>query len=187
MIARSSLVLVVSLLNAACGGEAGTSAAPSGSAAATAEPKKGDGLAVGDEAPKVKLDLQDGKTVDLAALKDKLVLVYFYPKDDTPGCTAEANGVRDAWGDFQAAGIEVFGVSTQDAESHQLFIDKYKLPFSLAVDTSGDIARAFKVPMKNGMASRQSFLIGKDGKIKAVWPQVNPSDHAAEVLAAAKS
>ena len=173
-------------LSAACGADA-TAVVTSGSAATSSPPAKTEGLAVGADAPKVKLDLQDGKTVDLGAMKDKLVLVYFYPKDDTPGCTVEANGVRDAWGDFQAAGIEVFGVSTQDAASHQLFIEKYKLPFPLVVDTSGDIARAFKVPMKNGMAAPQSFLIGKDGKIKAVWPQVNPSEHASEVLAAAKS
>lgn len=187
MFARSSLVVVtVALLNAACGGDP-TGSATSDSATSSAQPSKAEGLAVGDDAPKVKLELQDGKTVDLAAMRDKFVLVYFYPKDDTPGCTVEANGVRDAWGDFQAAGIEVFGVSTQDAASHQLFIEKYKLPFPLVVDTSGDVARAFEVPMKNGMASRQSFLIGKDGKIKAVWPQVNPSEHAGEVLAAAKS
>lgn len=187
MIVRISLAALLGLALTGCGGEAASTATASASAASSAQPAKAEGLAVGEAAPKVKLELQDGKTVDLAALEGKFVLVYFYPKDDTPGCTAEANGVRDAWGDFQAAGIEVFGVSTQDAESHQLFIDKYKLPFPLVVDTSGDIARAFKVPMKNGMASRQSFLIGKDGKIKAVWPQVNPSEHAADVLAAAKS
>lgn len=170
----------------ACGSEApstgSASAAASGSAAAAL-----DGLKPGDAAPAVSMTLTDGQKVDLGSLKDKLVLVYFYPKDDTPGCTVEAQGVRDAWKDFQAAGIEVYGVSTQDAASHKAFIEKHELPFPLVVDEGGAIASAFKVPLRNGNALRQSFLIGKDGKIKAVWPNVVPSEHAATVLAAAKS
>jgi len=133
------------------------------------------------------MSLQDGKKVELASLKDKLVLVYFYPKDDTPGCTVEAKGVKDAWAQFQAAGIEVYGVSTQDAASHQAFIDKHELPFPLVVDTDGAVAAAFKVPLKNGNASRQSFLVGKDGRIKAVWAEVDPAEHADAVLKAAKT
>ncbi|MBL8742169.1 MAG: peroxiredoxin [Myxococcales bacterium] len=177
---------VFSFVALACGGEAATTA--SGSAAASGSSAAlGDGLKPGDAAPAVTMTLQDGKKVELASLKDKLVLVYFYPKDDTPGCTVEAQGVRDAWKDFQAAGIDVYGVSTQDAASHQAFIEKHELPFPLVVDEGGAIATAFKVPLKNGNASRQSFLIGKDGKIKAAWPNVVPAEHAATVLAAAKS
>jgi len=89
--------------------------------------------------------------------------------------------------DIQAAGLEVYGVSMQDATSHKAFIDKYNLPFPLVVDTDGAVAKAFRVPTKMSFASRQSFLIGKDGKIKQVWLDVNPKEHAAAILAAAKS
>lgn len=144
-------------------------------------------LAVGDAAPDVTLKLHDGKEVRLSSLVGKQVLVYFYPKDDTPGCTVEAQGLRDGWADITAAGLEVYGVSMQDAESHKAFIDKYNLPFPLVVDTDGSVAKAFRVPTRLTFASRQSFLIGKDGKIKQVWLEVNPKEHAAAILAAAKS
>jgi peroxiredoxin Q/BCP len=180
---RSIAFVLVASAALGCGSEAPPTTASASASAATA----GEGLKAGDTAPAVAMTLQDGKKVELASLKDKLVLVYFYPKDDTPGCTMEAQGVRDAWKDFQAAGIDVYGVSTQDAASHQAFIEKHDLPFPLVVDDGGAIATAFKVPLKNGNAARQSFLIGKDGKIKAVWPDVVPAEHAASVLAAAKS
>lgn len=161
------------------------STAPASSApasAAASEPLK-----VGDAAPDISLKLQDGKEIKLQSLAGKQVLVYFYPKDDTPGCTVEAQGLRDGWADIQAAGLEVYGVSTQDAESHKAFIEKHKLPFPLVIDTDGAVAKAFHVPLKNAYAARQSFLIGKDGKIKHVWLDVDPKDHAAAVVAAAKS
>ena len=144
-------------------------------------------LAAGDAAPDITLKLHDGKEVRLSSLQGKQVLVYFYPKDDTPGCTVEAQGLRDGWADLQAAGLEVYGVSMQDATSHKAFIDKYNLPFPLVVDSDGAVAKAFRVPTKMSFASRQSFLIGKDGKIKQVWLEVNPKEHAAAILAAAKS
>jgi len=144
-------------------------------------------LEVGEAAPNIKMKLTDGKEVDLASLQGKQVLVYFYPKDDTPGCTVEAQGLRDGWAEIQAAGLSVYGVSMQDAASHQAFIDKYKLPFPLVVDTDGEVARAFHVPVRGTFASRQSFFIGKDGKIKHVWLEVDPKEHAATVIAAAKN
>lgn len=165
--------------NAADPGGAAPSAAPSAAAVAP--------LKVGDAAPDVTFTLANGKKVELASLKGKQVLVYFYPKDDTTGCTIEAKGIRDAHGDLQAAGVEVYGVSMQGAESHDAFASKYSLPFSLVVDTNGDVARAFHVPVKGEHAARQSFLVGKDGKISKVWLDVKPDGHAAEVLAAAKS
>lgn len=150
-----------------------------------AEAPKGP-LQAGDPAPDVKLPLHDGRTVSLSELRGKPVLVYFYPKDDTPGCTVEAQGLRDGWVDIQAAGLQVFGVSTQDATSHQAFIDKHSLPFPLVVDTDGAVATAFRVPLRAGLASRQSFLVGADGKLKQVWTSVNPQEHAAAVIAAAR-
>jgi thioredoxin-dependent peroxiredoxin len=144
-------------------------------------------LKEGDRAPDVDLTLEDGKTVKLSSLKGTPVALYFYPKDDTPGCTVEAQGIRDSWADFESSGVKVFGVSTQDAASHKDFIAKHKLPFQLVVDPDGQVAKAFGVPLQGGMASRQSFLIGKDGTIKKAWRKVTPSGHAQELLSAAKS
>jgi peroxiredoxin Q/BCP len=142
-------------------------------------------LAVGDPAPALTLTLQDGKTVELSSLVGKPVAVYFYPKDDTAGCTVEAQGIRDQWSEFEKAGIAVFGVSMQDAASHQAFIDKNKLPFSLAVD-DGSVTRAFGVPVNGGeYAARHTFLIGADGKIQQIWREVDPAKHAGELLEAA--
>ncbi|WP_437632334.1 peroxiredoxin [Sorangium sp. So ce854] len=164
------------------GGAADKPAQTSPSGAAQAAPLK-----PGDAAPDVTLALHDGREVKLSSLQGKQVLVYFYPKDDTPGCTVQAQGLRDGWADLQAAGLEVYGVSTQDAQSHQAFIQKHDLPFPLVVDVDGAVSRAFHVPLRNDFATRQSFLIGKDGKIKQVWLEVDPKEHAATILAAAKS
>ncbi|WP_437732456.1 peroxiredoxin [Sorangium sp. So ce1335] len=164
------------------GGAAEKPAQAGVSGAAQAAPLK-----PGDAAPDVTLTLHDGRQVKLSSLQGKQVLVYFYPKDDTPGCTVQAKGLRDGWADLQAAGLEVYGVSTQDAQSHQSFIQKYDLPFPLVVDVDGAVSKAFHVPMRNDFASRQSFLIGKDGKIKQVWLEVDPKEHAAAILDAAKS
>lgn len=184
---RFATLFVVSLMvfpacnnNAAPAPSASTAAAPA--EAAATKP-----LAAGDAAPDITLKLHDGKEVRLSSLQGKQVLVYFYPKDDTPGCTIEAQGIRDGWADMQAAGLQVYGVSMQDADSHKAFIDKYSLPFPLVVDTDGAVAKAFRVPTKLTFAARQSFLIGKDGKIKQVWLDVNPKEHAAAILTAAKS
>ena len=193
------LLMTAALGGAACDGEqksapagsaSGAPAAASGSpAAATGDPQaaKMDPLKPGDAAPDITFNLQDGKTVKLSSLAGKQVLVYFYPKDDTPGCTIEAQGLRDGWAEIQGSGLEVYGVSTQDADSHKAFIDKQKLPFPLVVDTDASVAKAFHVPLRGAFASRQSFLIGKDGKIKQVWLDVDPKTHAATILAAAKS
>lgn len=144
-------------------------------------------LKPGDLMPDIAVRLQDGKVLQLKSLNGTQVLVYFYPKDDTPGCTVEAQGLRDGWTEIQASGLSVYGVSTQDAESHRAFIEKHRLPFPIVVDTDGTVARAFHVPMHGPFASRQSFLIGKDGRIKRVWLDVEPKDHAAAVIAAARN
>jgi peroxiredoxin Q/BCP len=166
--------------------EAASTAAPTGAAAAATTGAAAP-LKVGDMAPDIDLTLQNGKTLKLSSLRGKTVAVYFYPKDETPGCTTEAQGIRDNWDALSAANITVIGVSMQDAASHQKFIEKEKLPFDLAVDTSGDVVKAFRVPYKGEYASRQTFLIGPDGRIKKVWEKVTPSGHAQEILDAAKS
>ena len=147
-------------------------------AAQSATPK------VGEKAPLVEGKNQDGKNWKLAdAQGKKIVLLYFYPKDDTPGCTKEACGLRDQMSDLKKDGVEVIGVSFDSAESHQKFIQKYNLNFPLLADTDGKIADAYGVrrePGKN-IARRVSFLIGKDGKIKHVTDSPNADVHLAEM------
>jgi thioredoxin-dependent peroxiredoxin len=179
------LALGASLASVACD-KGTTGAAPAGSGSAAAAAVSDKDLVAGDMAPDVELPLQDGSKVKLADKKGGIVLVYFYPKDDTPGCTAEAQGLRDNFDELKGLGVTVYGVSTQDADSHQAFIDKYDLPFPLVID-DGTVSKAFQVPSKLGFLARQSFLIGKDGKILKVWRDVDARAHAAEVLAAAKA
>ncbi|AUX26117.1 uncharacterized protein SOCEGT47_066770 [Sorangium cellulosum] len=182
-----ALALAALALAAGCDKPAGAPGGPAEEPAAALKPGDGGPLKPGDAAPDVTLKLHDGKEVKLSSLRGKQVLVYFYPKDDTPGCTIQAKGLRDGWADLQGAGVEVYGVSTQDAQSHTDFIAKYELPFPLVVDDDGAVARAFHVPLRGDFASRQSFLVGKDGTIKQVWLEVDPKEHAAAILDAAKS
>src|SRR5438876_10452024 len=125
---------------------------------------------VDDTAPAIEAKDQDGKTWKLAdVVGKKIVLLYFYPKDDTPGCTKEACAFRDNIGDLKKDKVEVVGVSFDSAESHQKFISKYNLNFPLLVDTDGKIADAYGVKMADRkMARRVSFLIGLDGNIAHV-------------------
>src|ERR1043165_4326818 len=122
---------------------------------------------VGDKAPLIEGKDQDGKTWKLAdEVGKKIVLLYFYPKDDTPGCTKEACGFRDRIADLKKENVDVIGVSFDDAESHQKFISKFNLNFPLLADTDGKIADAYGTKMSGkNMARRVSFLIGKDGRI----------------------
>jgi len=130
----------------------------------------------GDKAPDFQAKDQDGKTWKLADLGGKqVVLLYFYPKDDTPGCTKEACGLRDRMSDLKKDKVQVLGVSFDDGESHKKFIAKHNLNFPLLVDTDGKIADEYGARMPNkSMARRVSFLIGLDGKIAHVTD--NPSE-----------
>lgn len=150
-------------------------------------------LKVGDAAPAFSAPTQTGETVSLADLRGKPVVLYFYPKDDTPGCTTEACSFRDAWSALKKAGVVVLGVSTDPVKSHAKFADKFKLPFPLLADEDRKIVTAYgvwgeKVFMgrKYQGTHRVTFLIGGDGRIAAIWPKVKPEGHADEVLAAAK-
>jgi peroxiredoxin Q/BCP len=164
--------------------EAAPSAAPAVSAV-SAEPAS-TLLAVGTEVPDVSAVAQDGKTVRLRALKGKPVIVYFYPKDDTTGCTIEAKGIRDQYKDLDSRAT-VLGVSTDTQDSHKAFADKYSLPFKLLDDSSHTLVTAFGVPVSSGHAKRVTFLIDKDGKVSKVFPNVNPNGHAEELLEALKA
>jgi len=143
---------------------------------------------VGDKAPLISGKDQDGKTWNLADdVGKKVVLLYFYPKDDTPGCTKEACAFRDNLSDLKSENVEVVGVSFDSGESHQKFISKYNLSFPLLADTDGKIANAYGVKMTDkNMARRVSFLIGKDGKIAHITDNPKADPHLSEMKEAAE-
>lgn len=138
---------------------------------------------VGGKAPLITAKDQDGKSVKLAdAIKSGPVLIYFYPKDNTPGCTKEACGLRDRMGDLKKSGVQVFGVSRDSAESHKKFIADHNLNFPLLVDVDGKITEAFGAAMQGRPISRRvSFLIGKDGIVKHVTDTGSADVHLKEM------
>lgn len=146
-------------------------------------PDGGEGLlSVGATAPEIAAIDPKGQIVQLSSMRGRPAVVYFYPRDGTPGCTKEACAFRDAWARFGAAGVGIIGVSRDSAESHRAFTVKHRLPFALASDVAGAYERAYGVPSSFGMSGRVTFLVGPDGKIAAVWPSVDPALHATEVL-----
>jgi len=142
-------------------------------------------LPVGSVAPEVVGADVNAQEVRLSSFKGKAAVVFFYPRDASPGCTKEVCGFRGAWKRFQDAGIGVIGVSSDSAKSHLEWLRKEQLPFALAADVSGDVAKSYGVPSTLGFESRVSFLVGADGKVAKVWPAVDPAIHFEEVLAAA--
>ena len=145
-------------------------------------------LAPGMPAPTFSAKDQAGRTVKLADYKGKQVVVlYFYPKDDTPGCTKEACSLRDAFKDIQAAGAVILGVSADDVDSHAKFAEKFHLPFSILADPGKTIIDAYGVRMPLvGIAKRWTFIIGKDGLIKDIVQDVKAAEHDQQVLALLK-
>jgi peroxiredoxin Q/BCP len=148
-------------------------------------------LKEGDLAPGFTAITNGGGKVSLSDFKGKHVILYFYPRDNTPGCTKEACAFRDEFGAFTRKGAVVLGVSTDSAESHDKFAGKYRLPFTLVSDEDKNIAQAYGAWGEKSFLGRKyqgthrvTFLIGLDGKIKRVWPAVKPGEHAQEVLAA---
>ena len=140
-------------------------------------------LPVGSPAPEVVGTDANGTTFKLSAQAGRYAVVYFYPKDDTSGCTREACAFRDAFDRFVAAGVVIFGVSRDSESSHLAFMKKYTLPFPLVPDPSGAVQKAYRVPsLFPGIAARVSFLVGPDGNIARVFPDVDPGPHATELL-----
>jgi peroxiredoxin Q/BCP len=144
---------------------------------------------VGKKAPDFALQDQDGNLRRLSDFRGKPVVLYFYPKDDTPGCTKEACSFRDSFAQFRKAGIEVLGVSTDDSQSHAKFRDKYDLPFTLLADTEKKVVEDYGVWVektnygkKYWGTARTTFLIDKNGDIIHVFEKVKPDEHAQEVL-----
>lgn len=137
-------------------------------------------LKVGDIAPDFEIHM-GGRNGKLSDYKGKVVVLYFYPRDFTPGCTTEACNFRDNFEDFRSRGIEVIGVSVDSEKSHAKFTEKYSLPFLLAPDGSKVISEKYNV-MGLSTAKRVTFIIDKDGKIAFIFPKVSPKEHAEEVL-----
>ena len=139
----------------------------------------------GKPAPDFTLASGSGEEVTLSSLRGKPVVLYFYPKDDTPGCTRQACGIRDAWGEFQRAGAEVFGISADDQASHERFKSKYELPFTLLADPEHKLAEPYGVGQEGKRSyERSTFVIDADGNVARIMRRVNPDRHADEVLAA---
>jgi len=149
-------------------------------------------LSVGEKAPPFQTTDQEGAKVSLSDFKGQKVVLYFYPKDDTPGCTKEACSFRDAWARLKRKKIAVLGVSADDERSHRKFADKYDLPFRLLADTDRSILKAYGAWGEKSLYGRKfmgilrtTYLIDEKGKIARVWPKVKPEGHAEEILAAA--
>ncbi|HUW39789.1 MAG TPA: peroxiredoxin [Rectinemataceae bacterium] len=150
-------------------------------------------LSEGDKAPDFELVSDSGSIVKLSSLRGRTVVLYFYPRDDTPGCTTEACSFRDSWAAVEAAGAAVFGISPDSAGSHVKFKAKYALPFTLLADEEKVALKAFGAFGKKLMYGkevegviRSTFIVGPDGVIRKVFPKVKPEGHAAEVLGALK-
>jgi thioredoxin-dependent peroxiredoxin len=148
-------------------------------------------LQEGDLAPGFTAATNGGGKVSLSDFKGKHVILYFYPRDNTPGCTLEACAFRDEFAAVKKKGAVVLGVSTDSAASHDKFTEKFKLPFTLVADEDKKIVQAYGVWGQKTFLGRKyqgtyrvTFLIGPDGRIKRVWPAVKPAEHAKEVLAA---
>lgn len=148
----------------------------------------------GKKAPAFSLESSDGQKVSLASLKGRKAVLYFYPKDDTPGCTTEAQEFRDLMGEFKKLGVAVYGVSPDTVKSHCKFIGKQDLTFPLLADIDHKVADKFGLWVEKSMygkkywgVQRATFFFDENGKIAQAWPKVNPKDHAQEVLDAAKA
>jgi peroxiredoxin Q/BCP len=151
-------------------------------------------LNIGDKAPDFTMPTDGGGTVSLASLKGKPVVLYFYPKDDTSGCTAEACGFRDSLPDYSGTGATVIGVSKDSVASHDRFKKKYELPFTLGADTTGEVCEKYGTWIEKSMYGRKymgieraTFLLDKDGVIRGIWHKVKVGGHVADVLKAAKA
>jgi len=147
-------------------------------------------LKAGRKAPDFTLPDQNGDKHKLSSYKGQWVLIYFYPKDDTPGCTKEACAIRDSWSKFKRLKMQVFGISTDPVKKHAKFADKYDLPFTLLADEEKKVVNKYGVwGLKKFMGReyegtfRHSFLIDPDGKIAKIYDKVKPTEHAEEVLA----
>ncbi len=150
-------------------------------------------LSIGDQAPLFTLPNHDGQPVELASLLGRRVVLYFYPKDDTPGCTTQACGIRDGWEQLATYGLALYGISPDSPEQHTKFRAKFDLPFPLLADDDHAVAEAYGVWVEKSMygkkymgVERSTFLIGADGRLEEIWHKVKPAEHL-ELLVGALS
>ncbi len=141
----------------------------------------------GQPLPDVDFIAEDGTRIASGDLAGQETVLYFYPKDDTPGCTKEACAFRDRMGDYQRAGIRVYGVSLDSPESHRRFRDKHGLNFPLLTDEGGEAAKALGVLGGRGVANRVTFLLDPAGRVTKAYPDVSPETHADEILEDART
>ena len=151
-------------------------------------------VTIGEAAPDFTMPTDGNGSVTLSALKGKPVVLYFYPKDDTSGCTAEACGFRDTFPDYGKTGVTVIGISKDSVKSHDRFKAKYQLPFTLASDSEGEVVEKYGVWVEKSLYGRKymgidrsTFLLDKDGVVRGVWHKVKVAGHVAEVLKAAQA
>jgi len=147
-------------------------------------------IAEGEMAPDFELESDGGESVRLSDYRGKPVILYFYPKDNTPGCTKEACDIRDAWGEFERRGAVVLGISADSVSSHERFKEKYRLPFTLLSDPEHEVIERYGAWKPKRLAGksflgivRSTFLIDAEGKVAKVWPKVDPAKHADWLLA----
>jgi peroxiredoxin Q/BCP len=141
----------------------------------------------GESLPDLELTTESGEHIGTGELTGQRTVLYFYPKDDTPGCTKEACAFRDRMNDYAKAGIQVYGVSLDSPESHHTFREKYGLNFPLLTDEEGQASKALGVLGERGKARRVTFLLDPEGRISKVYPEVSPQTHAEEILEDAAS
>lgn len=175
-------------------------AAPAAPASAAAPAAVGEGaltvsspartalIAQGEAAPSFRATTHEGRAVASdGAARSRVLVVYFYPRDETPGCTREACSFRDAFSAYAEAGADIVGVSTDPVEAHRGFAQHHRLPFGLIADTEGRLAGAFGVPVNGGYTARTTVVIGRDGRVARVFPSVGVDGHSDEVLAAVRA
>jgi peroxiredoxin Q/BCP len=169
---------------------AAAAAAPAAAAGAltVGSPSRAALIAQGEAAPTFQATTHEGRAVASdGAARSRVLVVYFYPRDETPGCTREACSFRDAFSAYTEAGADIVGVSTDPVEAHRGFAEHHRLPFGLIADTDGRLAGAFGVPVNGGYTARTTVVIGRDGRVARVFPNVGVDGHSDEVLAAVRA
>lgn len=162
--------------------------APAAATLTVSAPARGEMIAAGEAAPSFRATTHEGSVVQSdGGARSRVLVLYFYPRDETPGCTREACSFRDAFSAYSEAGADIVGVSTDTAEAHRGFAQHHRLPFGLIADTDGRLAGAFGVPVNSGYTARTTVVIGRDGRVARVFPNVRVDGHSEEVLAAVRA
>ncbi len=185
-LALCAALLVPALPSRDASAQTPRNAPPAAASLTVRSPARAALLAAGDAAPQFTAVTHDGRSVSSSGPRPRALVVYFYPRDETPGCTREAEAFRDARAQLDAAGADIVGVSTDAASSHASFAQGHQLNFGLIADPDGALGRAFGLTIA-GFAPRTTFVIGRDGRVARVFPGVRVDGHAAEVLAAVRA